>query len=116
MARSSRISSGRTSRVPEGIGMIVICPGKLLPGHAAPGGTGAVTRSTARRLRGHNRLGGDALDARPEVAQPLVDALVAAVDLADVADLAAALRAQGGDEHRHARADVRRLQPLTAQA
>src|SRR5215203_1239017 len=65
---------------------------------------------------GVDRLGGDALDAGAQVAQALVDALVAAVDLADVADLAHPVRAQGGDEHGHAGADVGRLHPLAPQA
>ena len=60
-------------------------------------------------------LGGDALDAGAEVAQALVDALVATVDLADVADLAAPLGAQGRQQHRHAGADVGRLDALAAQ-
>ena len=54
-----------------------------------------------------HRLRGDALDARAEGLKALVDALVAAVDLADVADLQAALGAEGRDEHGHAGADVR---------
>ena len=62
-----------------------------------------------------DRLGRDALDARAEVAQALVDALVAAVDLADVADLRAPVGAQRGDQHRHAGADVGRLDALAAQ-
>src|SRR4051812_16197401 len=92
MARSSRISSGRTSRVPLGSGWITGLGGDRL------------------------QLAGHALDARAEVPQALVDPLVAAVDLADVADLAAAVGAQPGDEHRHARADVGRLHALAAQA
>src|ERR1700691_1839274 len=60
-------------------------------------------------------LRGDALDTGAELAQALVDALVAAVDLADVADLAASLRAQRRQQHRHPRADVRRLHALAAQ-
>src|SRR5918998_4595972 len=64
MAWTSRISSGRTSRVPLGVGWIVD------------------TRLTLRDL---------ALDARAERAQPLVDALVPAVDLTDVVDLGLAL-------------------------
>src|SRR5215213_2757328 len=84
----SRISSGRTSRVPLGVGWIVD------------------TLGTLRDL---------ALDARAERLQPLVDALVSAVDLADVVDLRLALRAQGGDQHRHAGADVRRGDALPAQ-
>ena len=49
----------------------------------------------------------DALDPRAQGQQALVDALVAAVDVAHVVDLARALRADGGDQHRHAGADVR---------
>src|SRR5919112_5838036 len=84
----SRISSGRTSRVPLGVGWIVD------------------TRQTLRDL---------ALDAGAERAQALVDALVPAVDLADVVDLGLALRAQRRDQHRHARPDVRRGDALAAQ-
>ena len=51
----------------------------------------------------------------PSVAQALVDPLVAAVDLADVADLATALGAQRGDQHRHAGADVGALDALAVQ-
>src|SRR3954453_16010121 len=87
IARSSRISSGRTSRVPEGIGSIIAPP----------------------------RLDLDALDARAEVAQALVDPLVSAVDLAHVVDLALALGAQGGDQDRHAGAVVGRGEPRAAQ-
>src|SRR4051812_44901020 len=61
-------------------------------------------------------LGGDALDVRAEIAQALVDALVAAIDLSDVADLAATLCTEGGQEHRHSGTDVRRLDALAAQA
>ncbi len=57
-----------------------------------------------------------ALDARAELAQALVDALVPAVDLADVADLAATLGAQRREQHRHPGADVRRLDALAAQS
>ena len=92
-ARSSRISSGSTSRVPGGIG---VC-------HAR-----GLLALTATR----HALGGHALDARAERPQPLVDPLVAAVDLADVADLGRALGAQRRDEHRHAGPDVRALHAL----
>src|SRR5258708_14046452 len=50
-----------------------------------------------------------ALDVGAQRAQPLIDALVAALDLPDVVDDALAVRAQGRQEHRHARANVRRL-------
>src|SRR5947208_15910768 len=53
-----------------------------------------------------------ALDPRAQRAQPLVDPLVAAVDLADVADLRLALRAERRDEHGHAGADVGALHAL----
>src|ERR671916_1171044 len=85
IAWTSRISSGRTSRVPLGVGWIVD------------------TRLTLRDL---------ALDARPERAQALVDPLVPAVDLADVVDLRLALRAQRRDQHRHAGTDVGALHAL----
>src|SRR5918998_934291 len=89
IAPISRISSGRTSRVPLGVGWIVD------------------TRRTLRDL---------ALDARPERAQALVDPLVPAVDLADVVDLRLPLGAQRRDQDGHARADVRRGDALTPQA
>ena len=47
--------------------------------------------------------------SRAERAEALVDALVAALDLADVVDGALALGAQRGEQHRHAGADVRRF-------
>src|SRR3954462_7513639 len=62
------------------------------------------------------RLELDALDPRAEIPQAFVDALVAAVDLADVADLAAAAGGQRRDQHRHAGADVGRLDAPTAQS
>src|SRR4051812_30826218 len=70
-------------------------------------------RSAVRGLR-RDALGSHALDPRAERAQPLVDPLVAAVDLADVADLRLALGAERGDEHRHAGADVGALHALAA--
>src|SRR5829696_10044265 len=88
IACSSRISSGRTSRVPLGVGWIVDTLGTLCD---------------------------LALDARAERAQALVDALVSAVDLADVVDLGLALGAQRGDQHRHARPDVRALHARAVQ-
>src|SRR5205823_11081351 len=60
-------------------------------------------------------LGGHPLDAGAELAKPLIDALVTAIDLADVADLAAALCAEGGKQHGHAGTDVGRLDALAAQ-
>src|SRR5439155_26243279 len=51
-------------------------------------------------------LGGHALDVRAELLEALVDPLVAAVDLTDVADLRLAIGAQRRDEHGHAGADV----------
>src|SRR5258708_24941893 len=92
IARTSRVSSGSTSRVPLGIGWIIADP----------------------RLR-VNGLRGYALDTSAQIAQALVDALVATVDLADVADLAAPLGAERREQHRHAGADVRRLNALAAQ-
>src|SRR5262245_51948794 len=43
---------------------------------------------------------------RPDRIQPLLDPLVPAIDLVDVVDLALALRAERGEEQRHAGADV----------
>ncbi len=59
-----------------------------------------------------DRLRGHALDARPKVPEALIDALIAAVDLADVADLAASVGAEGCQQHGHSGPDVRRLDPL----
>ncbi len=70
MARASRVSSGSTSRVPLGIGWIIATRGYALAAALCRDG-----------LCGHT------LDLRTEVAQALVDPLIAAVDLADVADL-----------------------------
>src|SRR5687768_13425392 len=106
MARSSRISSGSTSRVPEGIGWLM--------GSSCARGR-RLTEGARPRLR-VNRLRGHALDSRAEPPQALVDLLVAAIDLADVADLRHAVGAQRGDQHRHPSADVGRLQALATQA
>src|SRR5262245_9657946 len=65
-------------------------------------------RSTRRSYLG-------ALDLRAELTKPLVDALVAAVDLTDVPDRRRSLGTQGGDHHRHAGADVRALEALTVE-
>ena len=43
-----------------------------------------------------------------QAAEPLVDLLVAAVDLLDIVDGASAFGGKGGDEERHARPDIRR--------
>src|SRR5919109_3535722 len=94
IARSSRISSGSTSRVPGGIGWIMPPP----LARAGP--------------LGKHALAGDPLDPRAERPQPIVDPLVAAVDLADVADLRPSLGAQRRDEHGHARPDVGALHAL----
>src|SRR3954470_19605369 len=67
---------------------------------------------TALRSSGGYALRGDALDARAQEPQPLIDPLVPAVDLADVPDLRLAVGAQRRDEDRHARPDVRALHPL----
>ena len=85
IARSSRISSGRTSRVPDGIGWITAktSPRRLgvCSGRAEVAGARGCVHVLGRSV------GVDALDPRAEVAQALVDALIAAVDLADVLDL-----------------------------
>jgi hypothetical protein len=54
----------------------------------------------------------DALDPGAERAQPLVDGLVATLDLTGVVDRARAFRTAGGQEHRHAGPDVGRLDGL----
>src|ERR1700760_4417475 len=97
MARTSRISSGRTSRVPLGIRSTIGSRGGPGPPSARRGRPGPVPRCS----RGYGSVFQPG-DARAELAQPLVDPLIAAVDLADVADLGDAVGAQGGDEHRHA--------------
>ena len=51
----------------------------------------------------------------PRFRKPLVDALVAAIDLADVPDRGRALGAERGDQHRHAGADVRARQTLAVE-
>src|ERR1041384_113351 len=49
------------------------------------------------------------LNGSPERPQPLVDPLVTALDLSDVVDDGVALRRERGEQHRHARPDVRAL-------
>ena len=71
-----------------------------------------LTAARTRRRGVSARQAVDALNPRPERAQPLVDPLVAPVDLADVADRRHAFGAQARDQHGHAGADVRALQPL----
>src|SRR5207342_1297675 len=68
----------------------------------------ALARSSRRRLS--SKIG--PLDACAERTQSFVDALVAAVDLADVADRRSPLGAEGGDDHRHTSTDVRALETL----
>ena len=65
-------------------------------------------RGQSRELlqAGVELIGAEAPDGTAEVAQPFVDALVATVDVAHVADLGRPVRAQGGDQHRHPRTDV----------
>src|SRR5687768_5721382 len=57
----------------------------------------------------------DPLDPGAECPETFIDALVAAIDLPHVVDDALSLRAERGDEHRHAGADVRRLERRAAQ-
>src|SRR5512147_3217854 len=57
----------------------------------------------------------DARDASAERVQTLVDALIAAFDLAGVVDRARALRAQRREEHRHPGTDVWRLDDRRAE-
>src|SRR5215218_4214443 len=56
-----------------------------------------------------------AFDVGPQGPQALVDALVAPVDLAHVADDRLAVGGEGGHQQGHAGADVGRLQPLPVQ-
>src|SRR5215218_5260479 len=60
-------------------------------------------------------LGRDALDVGAERTEALVDALVPAVDLADVPDRRRSLRAQGRQQHRHPGADVGARHLLTVE-
>src|SRR5947209_15317033 len=95
MARSSRISSGSTSRVPLGMRSTIV-----------PG------------LRPRSGAGRDVsypLDSRPELPEALVNALVAAVDLTDIPDLCLAFGRQRRDQHGHPGSDVGERQALTAQ-
>src|SRR5947209_17215033 len=96
MALSSRISSGRTSRVPLGMRSIVPYP--------------------LRATSGERRNVVQPFDPRPELAETLVDPLVPAVDVTDVADLGNSLRTERGDQHRHPCADVWRVDPLAGEA
>src|SRR5262249_20765948 len=76
---------------------------------------------TSRRARepvastAPSRLAVSALDLGAERAQPLLDALVAANDLADVADRRGAVRAEARDQHRPARANIGALHSLPVQ-
>src|SRR5450759_823481 len=58
----------------------------------------------------------DASNRGTERVQALIDALVAALDLADVVDEARTFGAQCREQHCHSRADVRRLEERAAQA
>src|SRR5437763_4100508 len=79
---------------------------------AAAAGPSPCPLSTVNCSLSRDALSGHALDPRAQRAQPLVDPLVAAVDLADVADLRLPVRAQRRDEHRHSGADVGALHAL----
>src|SRR5665647_3723065 len=56
-----------------------------------------------------------AFDVRAECAKPLVNSLVAALDLADVVNPALALRAERGEQHGHAGANVGRFHATAVQ-
>src|SRR5688572_13184908 len=71
--------------------------------------------SARTRRPGATGSGVDALNPRTERAQPLVDPLVAPVDLRDVADGRRAFGAEARDEHRHPGSDVRALQALAVE-
>src|SRR5215471_18350471 len=102
IARSSRISSGRKSRVPLGMRSTIArdCVSYGAPGFPSHGDGNVVL----------------ALDPGAEVAQALIDALVSAIDVANVADLGHAVGGQRRDQHRHAGADVRGIDTLAVQA
>ena len=98
------------------------------PGRDARGALGRELHAHARLRLAHCRLprvrgstgavdgaGQIALDRGAERAQALVDPLVAAVDLADVADRRGALGAEARDQHRHPGADVGARQALAVQ-
>src|SRR6476469_2758265 len=55
-------------------------------------------------------------DRGSEGVETVVDAFVSALDLTDVVDEAGALRAESGDQHRHAGADVGLFQERAPQA
>src|SRR6266480_3922864 len=55
-------------------------------------------------------------DRSAERVQPLVDALVTTLDLADIIDEARAVRTEGGQQHRHSGADVGGLEEGAAQS
>ena len=84
---------------------------------ASRSGTRSYHAATTRgsTLRRHFRRSSDSSDPSAERVETLVDALVAALDLAGVVDRARALRAQRGQEHRHSGANVRRLDRRSAQ-
>src|SRR4029450_2010182 len=75
-----------------------------------------VSTPTTTGDRRNRQLGRDSFDARAEAAQARIDRLVAAIDVANVVDLARPVGADGGDQHRHAGADIGRRQALAAQA
>src|SRR5467141_2427472 len=58
---------------------------------------------------------GSTLNLRPQCSQPVVDVLVAPLDLPDVLDHRIALRRECGQQHRHTGADVGTLDLLPAQ-
>src|SRR4051812_22024990 len=57
----------------------------------------------------------DALHIRPEGAQPLVDSLVATLDLSDIVDRARSVGAERREQHRHAGANIRRVDRTAAE-
>ncbi len=71
--------------------------------------------SPRRSAFSNSRLLFDPFDICAELAEPCVQVLVAPFDLADIVDDALALGDEGGDDQRHAGADVRARQVLTAE-
>src|SRR5581483_5820061 len=72
----------------------------------APSSSSALPAGSCRSFRAAIL---DPVDLGAECAEALVDALVAAFDLADVVDGALPVRAESGKEHGHAGADVGRF-------
>ena len=119
---TDRLAERRARRVDLGLGLVrrdlerqVEAPGAASsPSRWSSTGTPVATllspRSDLEPRAGHHRSARSML--APRRAEPLVDPLVAAVDLADVPDRRLPLGGERRDHHRHPGADVRALEPL----